>query len=35
MSAIWVTVIMVIFAVMKRGKAKIERFEEMENESMR
>jgi cellulose synthase/poly-beta-1,6-N-acetylglucosamine synthase-like glycosyltransferase len=35
MSAIWVTVIMVIFAVMKRGKARIERFEEMENESMR
>jgi len=35
MSAIWVTVIMVIFAVMKRGKARIERFEEMDNGSMR
>ncbi len=35
MSAIWVTVIIIIFAVMKRGKARIERFEEMENESMR
>ncbi len=31
MSAIWVTVIIAIFALMKRGKAKIERFEEMEN----
>ncbi len=31
MSAIWVTVIIAIFALMKRGKAKIEMFEEMEN----
>ncbi|GBC73833.1 hypothetical protein HRbin04_01239 [archaeon HR04] len=32
LSAIWITVILAIFTLMKRGKARIERFEDVESE---